>query len=192
MSDKKYRLDLSLDQIELINELINFKIREEFAWNSEDYEEVMELSKYINQKLGYYEGQEKLDEMGYINFPINNIKRARYTLTEIYWEDFFKHNKKDLKKTGLHYGAFNSYEDAYKWLMEHSNGSVCPTGWDNYTDIYYYDERQYKLSKDDPEHGNNGYAKYFWVVEKLDNWHFKTVNKIDNGFRYYEEIDNEQ
>lgn len=63
MSDKKYRLDLSLDQIELINELINFKIREEFAWNSEDYEEVMELSKYINQKLGYYESQRKLYEV---------------------------------------------------------------------------------------------------------------------------------
>lgn len=61
MSDKKYRLDLSLDQIELINELINFKINEEVAWNVEDYEEVMELSKYINQKLGYYEGQRNLD-----------------------------------------------------------------------------------------------------------------------------------
>ena len=63
MSDKKYRLDLSLDQIELINELINFKINEEIAWNVEEYEETMELSKYINRKLGYYEGQEKLDEV---------------------------------------------------------------------------------------------------------------------------------
>lgn len=63
MSDKKYRLDLSLDQIELINELINFKINEEIAWNVEEYEETMELSKYINRKLRYYEGQEKLDEV---------------------------------------------------------------------------------------------------------------------------------
>lgn len=63
MSDKKYRLDLSLDQIELINELIDFKINEEVAWNVEDYEETMELSKYINRKLRYYEGQEKLDEV---------------------------------------------------------------------------------------------------------------------------------
>lgn len=61
MSDKKYRLDLSLDQIELINELINFKINEEVARKVEDYEETMELSKYINQKLGYYKGQENLD-----------------------------------------------------------------------------------------------------------------------------------
>lgn len=63
MSDKKYRLDLSLDQIELINELINFKINEEVARKVEDYEETMELSKYINQKLGYYEGQRKLDDV---------------------------------------------------------------------------------------------------------------------------------
>lgn len=64
MSDKKYKLDLTLDQIELINELINFKINEEIAWNVEEYEETMELSKYINRKLGYYEGQENLYEVG--------------------------------------------------------------------------------------------------------------------------------
>lgn len=63
MSDKKYRLDLSLDEIELISEFINFKIRVEFAWNPEVYEETMKLSKYLNRKLGYYKCQEKLDEV---------------------------------------------------------------------------------------------------------------------------------
>ena len=63
MSDKKYSFKLTMKQIELINELINFKIREEFAWNAEVYEETMELSKYINRKLGYYEGQENLYEV---------------------------------------------------------------------------------------------------------------------------------
>lgn len=63
MSDKKYRLDLSLAQIELINELINFKIKEEIAWSAKDYEETIELSKYINRKLGNYEMKEKLDEV---------------------------------------------------------------------------------------------------------------------------------
>lgn len=47
----------------LINELINFKIREEAAWNAKVYEETMELSKYLNRKLGYYKCQEKLYEV---------------------------------------------------------------------------------------------------------------------------------
>lgn len=59
MSDKKYYFELTESQAELINKLIVFKIRECVAWDAEEYEEALQLSKDINRQIGFHQGMEK-------------------------------------------------------------------------------------------------------------------------------------
>ena len=182
----------ALDVIDAFD--LNFNLGNAFKYiaragkKGDKAEDLRKAVTYLNREIEK-EDKKRIDE-DFSPFQ-ENIEKAQYTLTEIYWEDPLKCEKEDLQKTGLHYGAFNSYEDAHIWLFQNSYGSVCPTGWDDFGNIYYYDKRQYELSKDDPEHGNNGYAKYFWVVEKIDNWNFKVDDEIDDGFTCIEIIESD-
>ena len=67
MSDKKYYFELTESQAELINKLIGFKIRECVAWDAEEYEEALQLSKDINRQIGFYQGMEKQRNLIYEN-----------------------------------------------------------------------------------------------------------------------------
>lgn len=60
---KEYTFKLTLEQAELINKLIGFKLSECVAWQAEEYEETIELSKCINTQIGYFQGLEKTVEV---------------------------------------------------------------------------------------------------------------------------------
>ena len=177
----------ALDVIDAFD--LNFNLGNAFKYiaragkKGDKAEDLRKAVTYLNREIEK-EDKKRIDE--YFSPFQEKIEKAQYTLSEIHWEDPLECEKEDLQKTGLHYGAFNSYDDAYTWLLQHCSGSVCPTGWDDYGNVYFYDNRQYELSKDDPEHGNNGYAKYFWVVEKINNWHYKVIDEIDDDFEIIE------
>ena len=58
MSDK-YVFKFTLEQAEVINKLIGFKLSECVAWKASDYEETIELSRSLNRQIGYFQGLEK-------------------------------------------------------------------------------------------------------------------------------------
>lgn len=58
MSDK-YVFRFTLEQAEVINKLIGFKLSECVAWKASEYEETIDLSKCLNRQIGYFQGLEK-------------------------------------------------------------------------------------------------------------------------------------
>lgn len=57
MSDK-YVFKFTLEQAEVINKLIGFKLSECVAWKASEYEETIELSRSLNRQIGYFHGLE--------------------------------------------------------------------------------------------------------------------------------------
>lgn len=60
---KEYPFNLTLEQAEVINKLIGFKLSEKVAWSPEEYKETVELSEYLNKQIGYFQGIQKNMEM---------------------------------------------------------------------------------------------------------------------------------
>lgn len=56
---KEYLFRLTLEQAEVINKLIGFKLSECMAWTPEEYKETIELSEYLNKQIGYFQGRRK-------------------------------------------------------------------------------------------------------------------------------------
>lgn len=56
--NKKYDFKLTLEEAEIINNLIDFKIEESIAWNLKDYEKTINLSKSLNKQIGYFQAVE--------------------------------------------------------------------------------------------------------------------------------------
>lgn len=63
MSDK-YVFKFTLEQAEIINKLIGFKLSESVAWKASEYEETIELSGYLNRQIGYINGLKNAMEIG--------------------------------------------------------------------------------------------------------------------------------
>lgn len=59
MKTKEFLFRLTLEQAEVINKLIGFKLSEEIAWSPEEYEETIDLSKCLNRQIGYFQGIQK-------------------------------------------------------------------------------------------------------------------------------------
>ena len=55
----EYLFRLTLEQAEVINKLIGFKLSEKVAWSPEEYEETIDLSKCLNRQIGYFQGIQK-------------------------------------------------------------------------------------------------------------------------------------
>ena len=56
---KEYAFAFTLEQAEVINKLIGFKLSECWAWKASEYEETIELSECLNKQIGYFQGLEK-------------------------------------------------------------------------------------------------------------------------------------
>lgn len=55
----EYTFVFTLEQAEVINKLIGFKLSECVAWSPEEYEETIDLSKCLNRQIGYFQGIQK-------------------------------------------------------------------------------------------------------------------------------------
>lgn len=55
---EKYVFKFTLEQAEVINKLIGFKLSECVAWQASEYEETIELSRCLNRQIGYFYGLE--------------------------------------------------------------------------------------------------------------------------------------
>ena len=55
----KYAFVFTLEQAEVINKLIGFKLSKKVAWSPEEYEETIDLSKCLNKQIGYFQGRQK-------------------------------------------------------------------------------------------------------------------------------------
>lgn len=62
MSDKKFEFDLTQEQVEMINTLIENEFRTAKAMNTMPYNgiKLIVLSSYLNFKLGFWKGREEL------------------------------------------------------------------------------------------------------------------------------------
>lgn len=61
---EKYVFKFTLEQAEVINKLIGFKLSECVAWQASEYKETIELSKCLNRQIGYSQGLENAMEIG--------------------------------------------------------------------------------------------------------------------------------
>lgn len=55
----EYAFVFTLDQAEVINKLIGFKLSEKVAWSYKEYKETIELSECLNKQIGYFQGIQK-------------------------------------------------------------------------------------------------------------------------------------
>ncbi|WP_308748438.1 hypothetical protein [uncultured Anaerococcus sp.] len=65
MTDKKFEFDLTQEQVELINTLIEREFQLADDMNEELYNgtKLIGLSSYLNYKLGFWKGREELMEV---------------------------------------------------------------------------------------------------------------------------------
>nr|DAK50583.1 MAG TPA: hypothetical protein [Caudoviricetes sp.] len=65
MTDKKYEFDLTGEQVEMINRLIEEEFQLASDMNKTPYNglKLMSLSSYLNFKLGFWKGREELVEV---------------------------------------------------------------------------------------------------------------------------------
>lgn len=65
MSDKKFEFDLTQQQVELINTLIEqeFVLAIDMNGTPSNWEELISLASYLNFKLGFWKGREELVEV---------------------------------------------------------------------------------------------------------------------------------
>lgn len=65
MTDKKFEFDLTQEQVEMINTLIENEFRTAKSMDTVPYDgiKLIKLSSYLNFKLGFWKGREKLVEV---------------------------------------------------------------------------------------------------------------------------------
>lgn len=65
MSDKKFEFELTKEQVEMINKLIENKFQLASDMNEVPYDgiKLIGLSSYLNFKLGFWKGREELVEV---------------------------------------------------------------------------------------------------------------------------------